>query len=150
MNNFADNLKFLLKRFGVKQSDIALAVKKKQTTISNWINRVSEPDVSQLLDIHQYFGISLDALVKSDLAQENVVTDEHVAEFKKLGSSAREVPKKPRPVSKQYFINEEPQRSMLSEPEAVTSWAVMGQLKHIHEKLDNIQDSVDSIAHQKQ
>lgn len=146
MNYFPKNLKYLLKRFGIKQGELAIQVKKKQTTISNWINEVSEPDVSQLLLIHHYFGISLDALVKTDLEKTKVVTDNHIEDFRRAGKTSREVPGKTRPVSKQYFIEDDPKQSIVSEPDPVANWAVMGQLKQIHEKLDDLKDSVESIA----
>lgn len=145
MNYFSKNLKYLLKRFGVKQGELAEQVGKKQTTISNWINEVSEPDVSQLLIIHHYFGISLDALVKTDLEKLKVVADSHVEEFKKFGKAKREVPDKKSAASRQYFIEDDPKQSILSEPDPVANWAVMGQLKQIHEKLDDLKDSLQSI-----
>lgn len=149
MNYFATNLKFLIKRFGIKQGDLATQVKKQQTTISNWINRVSEPDVSQLLIIHQYFGISIDALVKTNLSATGLVTDAHVEEFKRLGAAGRELTMNAKAVSKQYLIDDAPPPSLVSEPDAVASWAFMGQFKQIHEKLDDLQDSVNEIARHK-
>jgi transcriptional regulator with XRE-family HTH domain len=53
------------------QSEIASLIKKGQTTIGNWENGISEPNLDELLIISNFFDIPLDTLVKVDLAEAN-------------------------------------------------------------------------------
>lgn len=75
-NYFSSNLKKLLKVKGVNQQNLANFVGVKQTSISNWINEVSSPDVNDLLKIYQYLGIdSLDNLILKNLEVGDVKLD---------------------------------------------------------------------------
>ena len=51
------------------QSEIASLIKKGQTTIGNWENGISEPNLDELLVISNFFDIPLDTLIKVDLAE---------------------------------------------------------------------------------
>ena len=78
-NYFASNLKKLLKIKGVNQQQLATFVGVKQTSISNWINEVSSPDIDALLKIYQYLGIeSIDDLILKNLETENVKLDKRL------------------------------------------------------------------------
>jgi len=54
------------------QSEIASLIKKGQTTIGNWENGISEPNLDELLIISNFFDIQLDLLVKVDLAEASI------------------------------------------------------------------------------
>jgi transcriptional regulator with XRE-family HTH domain len=136
VNYFSSNLKYLIKKFATNQEQLAFHVNKKQTTISNWINEISVPDLRDLVKIYQYFGISIDALVLSDLSNGKVVTDEHVQEFKRNGKVIGKVLGKVRAVSSAYFVDEEGLTNVLNEPEDVLTGAIMGQMKIMDGKLD--------------
>ena len=69
MHFLGKNLRLLRKRSAKTQSDIASLIKKGQTTVGNWENGISEPSIDELLLISNYFDISLDTLVKIDLAE---------------------------------------------------------------------------------
>lgn len=72
-NNFSSNLKRLLKLKGSNQQRLANFVDVKQTSISNWINGVTAPDLNNLVKIYQYFGLkSLDELVLKNLERKEV------------------------------------------------------------------------------
>ncbi len=64
MHFLGKNLRHLRKRSSQNQDDIAILVNKGQTTIGNWENGVSEPSLGDLLIISNYFGISIDVLLK--------------------------------------------------------------------------------------
>ena len=68
MHFLGKNIRYLRKKSHQNQEDIALLVGKGQTTIGNWENGVSEPSLDDLLIISNYFGIPVDALLKTDLA----------------------------------------------------------------------------------
>src|SRR5215831_12245642 len=69
MHYLGKNLRYLRKQLSKTQSEIATLIKKGQTTIGNWENGISEPNVDELLILSNFFDIPLDALVKVDLAE---------------------------------------------------------------------------------
>ena len=72
MHYLGKNLRYLRKQMSKTQSEIAALIKKGQTTIGNWENGISEPNLDELLVISNFFDIPLDVLVKVDLAETNM------------------------------------------------------------------------------
>lgn len=72
MHYLGKNLRYLRKQMSKTQSEIASLIKKGQTTIGNWENGISEPNLDELLVISNFFDIPLDALIKVDLAETNM------------------------------------------------------------------------------
>ena len=138
MNYFSQNLKFLLKRYDTSQEQLALYIEKHQSSISYWINEVGVPDINILIKIHEYFGISLDALVLKDLRNGKIVTDEHVKDFKRIGKINRQVLGKVNSVSKEYFVDDDGLKNIVSEPDPVAIYAITSQFSHISQKLDQL------------
>ena len=68
MHYLGKNLRYLRKQMSKTQSEIASLIKKGQTTIGNWENGISEPNLEELVVLSNYFDISLDTLIKTDLA----------------------------------------------------------------------------------
>ena len=68
MNCFAKNLLFCRKYFKITQESLANQIERSQTTIGGWENKVSEPNVDALVKLSEIFSISIDDLVKTDLA----------------------------------------------------------------------------------
>lgn len=126
---FSENLKYLLKIFGISQSELASCVSRKQTTISNWINGISYPDVGDLVKIHHYFGISMDALILMDIKNSKLAMDKYVANFGNMYKEA----------GKGKLIAEQPAiENMVNEPEPVFNHSVLGHLKVMDGKLDSL------------
>ncbi len=71
MHYLGKNMRYLRKQLSKTQSEIASLIKKGQTTIGNWENGISEPNLDELLIISNFFDIQLDLLVKVDLAEAN-------------------------------------------------------------------------------
>ncbi|HEY4107853.1 helix-turn-helix transcriptional regulator [Puia sp.] len=69
MHYLGKNLRYLRKQMSKTQSEIASLIKKGQTTIGNWENGISEPNLDELLVISNFFDIPLDVLVKVDIAE---------------------------------------------------------------------------------
>lgn len=65
--NFSANLKFLRKRKGVSQDDLATALNITRTSVSGYENGTSEPPLKTLLKISDYFKLSTDHLLRSNL-----------------------------------------------------------------------------------
>ncbi|MBN1416671.1 MAG: LexA family transcriptional regulator [Bacteroidales bacterium] len=64
---FSSNIKFLRKRRGRTQDDVAFALKMKRSTLSGYENEVSQPTLQALIAFSKYYGIAIDTLVKVNL-----------------------------------------------------------------------------------
>lgn len=146
VNYFNTNLKYLLKKFGIKQDQLALQVNKKQTTISNWINKIGGPDANDLIVLRAFFGISIDTLLLVDLNNSKIVTEEHLQEFKLNGKVNGNILGKVLPLSKGYFTPDDQLKTVINEPDATGSWAIMGQLKLMDGKLDELRALAEKTA----
>jgi transcriptional regulator with XRE-family HTH domain len=72
MHFLGKNLRHLRKQTSKTQSEIASLIQKGQTTIGNWENGISEPNLNELLIISNFFDIPVDKLLKADLSEEQV------------------------------------------------------------------------------
>ncbi len=63
-----DNLKLLRKRKGISQEEIANELGLTRSSYSGYENGVAEPNLDNLIKFSDYFGISLDKLIKKELA----------------------------------------------------------------------------------
>jgi transcriptional regulator with XRE-family HTH domain len=72
MHFLGKNLRHLRKQSSKTQSEIASLIQKGQTTIGNWENGISEPSLNELLIVSNYFDISIDTLLKVDLAEAQI------------------------------------------------------------------------------
>ena len=72
MHFLGKNLRYLRKQSARTQSEIASLIQKGQTTIGNWENGISEPSLNELLIVSNYFDISIDTLLKVDLAEAQI------------------------------------------------------------------------------
>jgi transcriptional regulator with XRE-family HTH domain len=77
MHYLGKNMRYLRKQLSKTQSEIASLIKKGQTTIGNWENGISEPNLDELLIIRNFFDIPLDLLVKVDLSEANKQPYDH-------------------------------------------------------------------------
>ena len=66
---FASNIKFLRKRRGRTQDDVASALQMKRPTLSGYENGVAQPGIEALVAFSGYFNISLDTMLKVDLTR---------------------------------------------------------------------------------
>ena len=76
--NFLNNLDYLLKLNRMSRSDLGRAVSISPSTINSWFNRSSDGvALKSLVDIANYFNISLDILVNSaDIAKDMTKAEE--------------------------------------------------------------------------
>ena len=68
-NRFGKNIQYLRKRKKRSQEDVALALDMKRSTWSGYESGVARPGYERLIEISNYFGISIDHLIKLDLEQ---------------------------------------------------------------------------------
>ncbi len=63
----AQNLKYLRERKGISQNEIAKVFEIGQPTVGNWEAGRREPDLKTIIQLAEYFGVTLDELVLMDL-----------------------------------------------------------------------------------
>lgn len=66
---FGSNIKLLRKRRGRTQDDVARKLKMKRPTLSGYENNIAQPGLESLVALSDYFNISLDTLIRIDLAK---------------------------------------------------------------------------------
>ena len=66
---FASNIKFLRKRRGRTQDDVAFALNLKRSTLSGYENGVAQPGIEILVSFSGYFNISIDTILKLDISK---------------------------------------------------------------------------------
>ena len=65
---FSSNIKFMRKRRGRTQDDVASALGMKRSTLSGYENNVAHPGLEALIQFSNYFNIAIDTLIRTDLA----------------------------------------------------------------------------------
>jgi transcriptional regulator with XRE-family HTH domain len=82
---FLDNLDFLLKAHNMKRADLARAIHVAPSTINSWYARGTDKIKLQvLIDISNYFNVSLEYLINGNESAEKVVNDNYTDEEIKL------------------------------------------------------------------
>jgi len=66
---FTSNIKFLRKRRGRTQDDVAVALNLKRSTLSGYENGVAQPGIEILISFSRYFNMSIDTLLKIDISK---------------------------------------------------------------------------------
>jgi transcriptional regulator with XRE-family HTH domain len=66
---FTSNIKFLRKRRGRTQDDVAVALNLKRSTLSGYENGVAQPGIDVLVAFSGYFNMSIDTLLKIDMTR---------------------------------------------------------------------------------
>ncbi|MBP7462778.1 MAG: helix-turn-helix transcriptional regulator [Bacteroidales bacterium] len=64
---FSNNLKLLRKRRKRTQDDVAFTLKMKRSTYSGYENEIAQPGMEALVQLSNYYGLSIDTLLKVDL-----------------------------------------------------------------------------------
>ena len=66
---FTSNIKFLRKRRGRTQDDVAVSLNLKRSTLSGYENGVAQPGIEILVSFSRYFNMSIDTLLKIDMSK---------------------------------------------------------------------------------
>lgn len=74
--NLSDKILTLRKQRGLSQEELAEQMHVSRQAISKWENGASVPDNSSLIHISDFFGITLDTLMKDELPLETAVASE--------------------------------------------------------------------------
>ena len=82
---FLDNLDFLLKAHDMKRADLARAIHIAPSTINSWYARGTDKIKLQvLIDISNYFNVSLEFLINGNKNTEKIIKDDYTDEEIKL------------------------------------------------------------------
>jgi transcriptional regulator with XRE-family HTH domain len=96
---------------------------KGQTTIGNWENGVSEPNVEELLLLSNYFGTPVDILLKVDLSLTNWEIGK-VGKDNKKGAATKE------------YDHPSGDITMVKEPEGTNFTYIMDRLEKMQQQID--------------
>lgn len=84
---FGERLKQARTKIGKTQEEVAAYLHVSRQTISSWENERSYPDISSLLNLSDYYGLSLDVLLKEDSGMvEEMKRKEQESKLKKMWS----------------------------------------------------------------
>lgn len=128
MSLFSKNLRYLRKKGNHNQDEIAILFRKRANTIGNWENQKSEPSLTELMKLGEFFKISVDDLLHIDM--------EKLSEPPVTKSVVSAVAAKA-PVTS--FSVQEPVHGMAARegsPDAF--WLILRELRVIGEKLDGL------------
>jgi transcriptional regulator with XRE-family HTH domain len=134
MSLFSKNLRFLRKRGSLKQEDISVLFNKQANTVGNWENGKSEPSLTELIKLSEYFRVSVQDLLNYDLESR----------------PSRQI-KEPVPIGFQSDSNrtEEVFNSPAVEGGQDAFWVILRELRSVHEKLDLLMSRMNSTSFQK-
>lgn len=66
---FSSNIKFLRKRRGRTQDDVASALEMKRSTLSGYENNIAQPGFEALIAFSKYYNVAIDTLIRVDLGR---------------------------------------------------------------------------------
>jgi len=137
MSLFSKNLRFLRKKGNHNQEEISILFNKRANTIGNWENQKSEPSLTELMKLGEYFNVSVQELLHTDL--EGGLT---VQIMTAPGSDP----------SGQQLANRElsdPVFSTAKEAGADAFWLILRELRAVHEKVDLLISGMESTGAKK-
>lgn len=80
-----EQLKRARSQIGKTQEEVANALHVSRQTISSWENKRSYPDISSLLNLSDYYNLSLDRLLKEDTGMiEEIKRNEQLSKTKTM------------------------------------------------------------------
>jgi transcriptional regulator with XRE-family HTH domain len=129
---FSKNLRFLRKRENLNQEQIAVLFNKKANTIGNWENQKSEPSLAELIRLGEYFKVTTQDLVHTDL--EN------------LSGSAGLVPRHPMDQKVKLYTTGELSTSVANEESPDAFWLILRELRALNQKVDLLVSDLNSTG----
>jgi transcriptional regulator with XRE-family HTH domain len=137
MSTFSKNLRFLRKKGNHNQEDIALLFKKKANTIGNWENQKSEPALVELMKLADFFHVSTEDLLLTDLAARDHVSYAGREISSNTGSAVR---------SLESFKTHDIPGNTSIDGSLDAFWFVLRELKALNEKVDLLLAGSESSA----
>jgi transcriptional regulator with XRE-family HTH domain len=123
---FSKNLRFLRKKGDHNQDEIAILFRKRANTIGNWENQKSEPSLTELMKLGEFFKVSVEDLLHTDM--------EKTGDSPFTASAASGASRKT-PVTS-FSIQEPAHSTAAREGSPDAFWLILRELRVISEKLD--------------
>lgn len=140
MSLFSKNLRFLRKKGNHNQDEIALLFGKRANTIGNWENQKSEPSLKELMKLGEFFKVSVENLLHTEMETLSGPTDMKSA----VHAFSAGVPAAASAI-------QQPAQAMASgegiPPDAF--WLILRELRVIGEKLDSLISGMEPGAFKK-
>ena len=136
MSIFSKNLRYLRKKGNHNQDDIAVLFRKRANTVGNWENQKSEPSLTELMKLGEFFKISVEDLLQTDM--------EKLSDTSAIMPGASTIAAK---TSVTSFSIPEPEHGTTGadvkqgSPDAF--WLILRELRVIGEKLDALVTGVE-------
>ena len=130
MGIFSKNLKSLRKQRGLNQNEISLLFKKKGNTVGNWENSKSEPSIGELVKLAEYFKVSLNELLHTDLQKETLNAMDSAAS----GTSAPNI-----------YPVDDAITSFANDGNGDSFWLILRELRSLNEKIDDLKRIQESV-----
>jgi transcriptional regulator with XRE-family HTH domain len=133
MSIFSKNLRYLRKKGNHNQDEIAILFRKRANTIGNWENQKSEPSLTELMKLGEFFKVSVEDLLHNDMER---MSDSPFSNSSVSTGSARS------PLTS--FSPQEPaQSSTANEAGPDAFWLILRELRVISEKLDSLVGGIE-------
>ena len=133
MSVFSKNLRYLRKRGNHNQDEIAILFRKRANTIGNWENQKSEPSLTELMKLGEFFKISVEDLLHTDMEK---LSDPP------LTKSVSAVSVKA-PVTSLSIQEPSAQAMAAREGSPDAFWLILRELRVIGEKLDLLASGIE-------
>ena len=133
MSQFSKNLRFLRKKGNHNQDEIAILFRKRANTIGNWENQKSEPSLTELMKLGEFFNVSVEDLLHTDM--------EKTGDSPITVSPASAVSRKT-PVTS-FSIQEPAHTTDAREGSPDAFWLILRELRVISEKLDSLVSGIE-------
>ena len=124
MSIFSRNLRYLRKRGNHNQDEIAILFRKRANTIGNWENQKSEPSLTELMKLGEFFKVSVEDLLHRDMEKHS----EPPVTKAVIQAATAKVP------VTSFSIQDAPGADREGSPDAF--WLILRELRVIGEKLD--------------
>ena len=132
MSLFSKNLRFLRKRENLNQEQIAVLFNKKANTIGNWENQKSEPSLAELIRLGEYFKVTTQDLVHTDLENHS-------------GGTGM-VPRQMKDQMVKLYETQEPSTSIANEENPDAFWIILRELRALNQKVDLLVSDLNSTG----
>jgi DNA-binding XRE family transcriptional regulator len=137
MSIFSKNLRYLRKKGNHNQDDIALLFGKRANTIGNWENQKSEPSLTELMKLGEFFKISVEDLLHWDMEKhaDPPSTKSPVSAVSPVSAKI--------PVTS-FSIQEPAHTTTAKEGSPDAFWLILRELRVIGEKLDSMVSGIEA------
>jgi transcriptional regulator with XRE-family HTH domain len=129
---FSKNLRFLRKKENLNQEQIAVLFNKKANTIGNWENQKSEPSLAELIRLGEYFKVTTQDLVHTDL--EN------------LSGTSGIVSRQTKDQKVKLYDGQELSASVANADNPDAFWIILRELRALNQKVDLLVSDLNSTG----